>query len=259
MAREGQLELGVIINNYRLAQAQGKSALARATGLQQQLDTTSSALGTAQEQLTAAQQQVASLQAELGAARTALQAAQQGSGRQQSEMAAQEGALRKLASRLLAFAAQELAATSQRLRFMEEQQAARLAAAAALHLALKANPGALDSPKGASSASHSNVNRYWCPPGDVFALMKALAVREAALVRVDGFLGMSVREAGAADFVVSTQWASRQAFEAWASSREANPAIFGALPSGVMQYAPRSKGEGVPEPYLPLRASDPPA
>ncbi len=51
--------------------------------------------------------------------------------------------------------------------------------------------------------------------------------------------------------VVSVLWRSKQAFEQWSSDR-AQQASLPCLPSGVLQY-PVAKGEGVPEPYVPIK------
>lgn len=57
--------------------------------------------------------------------------------------------------------------------------------------------------------------------------------------------------------MVTSAWDSGELFEAWCSGADGKAALT-SLPPGVFQYAAAVKGEGMPEPYTPLRASPAP-
>ncbi|MEW5318061.1 MAG: hypothetical protein WDW38_009314 [Sanguina aurantia] len=99
-------------------------------------------------------------------------------------------------------------------------------------------------------AAFTNTNRYYVPSHVLLDFMKAIAVREAALLSADGFVGLVVTEdEEALVFAVSTLWQTIPDFEAWSTSMPARRSHF---PRGVLQYVP-AKGEGFPEDFVPFR------
>jgi hypothetical protein len=60
------------------------------------------------------------------------------------------------------------------------------------------------------------------------------------------------------DYVVRTLWADAQSFETWATGPGRSWGQYEALPDEVRQYAPRGRGDGVPESYVAFRAGSPP-